>query len=694
MLGIGLEGSTALYLDGVYLGGGRNLLGELQDVARIEVLRGPQGTLFGKNAAAGAVSVTTAAPDEIFGASVTGGIGTNKLRYASTTINAPLSDTVLTRTNVSRSVSDGVFGNTDGGKRFGATDSLSGRTKLTWLATDKLTADFSLDATNNQGTRLPVVLVESGFNPAFGNGVTTFPLSDAPQGVTPLDSKNFPNTLVIIGEDGTPVRLDPGYGKATSEGASAKFTYDFNDTLSLSSITSYRTSFSKSHTGSAGLARFSPLAQPTSGYVSQADEKRKEVNQEFRLSGSNDFADWFVGTNYSQADNSSLDNMALPNQYVPGVEGATGRFGDQKEDVSATLKSLALFGDMIIPLTETVNVSVGARYSKDRTKVNWKEVQQRAGQVFYTNVGPGGIQVKDSWSNLSGRMVFDWTINDDVNTYAGITQGYKAGGFNTSLAPYLQDPSDDESPSTPVHPGASVIKPFNEEKSVNYEVGLKTALMDSSLFINTSLFYTKYKNYQLQTPNPANTRLSLIDTADAFTRGIDMDASWLATDELTVGMTMALMQAEFKQNTVAVDKGQDLLRAPKLSGSINLDYLQSLEVGDIRYNMTYSYSTTQRLTNQKLSGLQVEGADLTLTKDDIYSGSFDNLNARITFTPRGERWEAALWATNILDKAYRTDGHFELTNSTYSAAGGVARPYIRNAPRAVGFEMSYVFGEL
>ncbi|MGI9277439.1 MAG: TonB-dependent receptor domain-containing protein, partial [Endozoicomonas sp.] len=223
---------------------------------------------------------------------------------------------------------------------------------------------------------------------------------------------------------------------------------------------------------------------------------------------------------------------------------------------------------------------------------------------------------------------------------------------------------------------------------------VKTVLMDGSMYLNASLFRTNYKDFQLQTVNPDNTRLSIIDTADAFTQGLDVDLTWLATEQLTVGYNMALAQAEYTEDTIAVDKGQRLLRAPKFSAALNLDFVQPIEAGDIRYNMTYSYSSTQRLTNQKLSEMQVEDSGLTLTKSDIYSGSFDNLNARITFSPRGQNWETALWATNILDKAYRADGHFELTNSTLAQSGSIARPYIRNAPRAVGLEFSYYFGEL
>ena len=109
--------------------------------------------------------------------------------------------------------------------------------------------------------------------------------------------------------------------------------------------------------------------------------------------------------------------------------------------------------------------------------------------------------------------------------------------------------------------------------------------------------------------------------------------------------------------------------------------------------MTYSYSTTQRLTNSQVKDIPGQ-ASYTFKKSDIYSGSSDNLNARITFTPTSQKWQAALWATNILDKAYRADSHIILSNSTYSDLGGAARAYVRNAPRAVGAELTYYFGEL
>ncbi len=296
-LGVGVESSTAIYLDGVYLGGGAGLLGDLQDVNRIEVLRGPQGTLFGRNAAAGAISVTTNAPDDAFYGSVTGGIGSNNMRYANTTINAPISDTLLTRTNITRTVDDGVFANKGGGSRFGKTDAGAVRSRLTWLATDDLTADFSLDFSETKGGRTPIVVDR------VGNGISAFgvPGTD-PTNLSKLSDTSFDNNLVIIGADGKRKELDPDFGGAKNGGFGAKFSYDLNADMTLSSISSYRFSDARGHTGTGGLIDAGDGTGPVSGYVSNTEVKRKEFNQELRLSASADYVDWFVGVNYAKTE--------------------------------------------------------------------------------------------------------------------------------------------------------------------------------------------------------------------------------------------------------------------------------------------------------------------------------------------------------------------------------------------------------
>ncbi|CAM3746847.1 TonB-dependent receptor [Parendozoicomonas haliclonae] len=671
-LSLALQNSTAIYLDGVYLSGGTTILGDLQDIARVEVLRGPQGTLFGRNAAAGAISVTTNEPTETFHGDITGGLGNDGQRYVNATLNAPLSDSVLTRTTVARALGDGVYGNASGGKRFSSTDSLSGRSRITWLADNNLTVDLIVDASRYDGTRAPMVLDRAGNNPG-----TTI------SGLSKISDRRFPDSLVILDADGNPQALDPSYGDSTNDGAALKLSWDLNDTMTLSSLTAWRQAETVGHSGTGGLVSFDFGLGPTpavSGYVSDATDKREEFSQELRLSGTNELMDWFVGANYSATENSRRDRMALPASLSLG---AAGNFDDSAQNVDIEIDNLALFGDAVIPLTDDVNVSVGARYSKDETAVKWHAVQNKA-EVFYANIPAGGIKVDDSWSNASGRVVFDWTVNESINTYAGVSQGYKSGGFATLLAPTFD-------PTLPV--SASLINPFKEEKAINYEIGIKSSLLDDSMYLNAALYHTDYKDYQMQAGDPADQRRVIIDTADAFSRGLEVDLTWLATEQLTVGFNLGLNESEFKEGNLVVDKGQDLLRAPEFTAALNLDYFQPVERGALRYNMTYSYSSTQRMTNSRVADIPNKPG-YTFKKSDLYTGSTDNLNARISFTPTSERWEAALWATNLLDRAYREDSDIVLSNGTYDQMGGAARVYFRNPPRAFGAELTYYFGEL
>ena len=691
VLGLAIEQSSAIYVDGVRLSGSTHVLGNVQDLASIEILNGPQGTRVGGSAPAGAILLTTNKPTDTFSGDVSGGIGSNNLRYVKSTLNIPITESLLSRTSVYKAKDAGAFGNKSGGKRFASTDDTTVRTQLRWLINQELTADFALDASNLQGNRNPGIVTKStagAADPALD------PLEFlAPDNLGRISDTRFPNTNVIYDSNGNTRTLQPGDDFNRIFGSSAKFTWDLNESLSLTSITSYRKARMEGLTGSTVLVRtrindgfggFLPAGPQVATSVSDVRTHREEAMQEFRLDGYTHGISWTTGVNYSLVENEGRTTMALP-AYRNGLNpdgspnGVTGTFSDAGQDVDANRKSASLFGDAIFPLSNSVNLNVGARYAWDKTAVKWLEKTQGETQPSqFRNIPKGGIDVDDSWKHLYGRAVLDWNINDQTNLYGGVSQGYKPGGFDTNL-----------------EAGENPNEPFKKETNINYEVGTKSYFYDHGLWLATALYYNDYSNLQVQTGDPRIPGSTRNRNADAYVKGVEVDTSWETTERLTLGLTLSLSDAKYKEDIgSSIRKGQDLVNAPRFSSTVSVDYRWPVERGEVRFNTTYSYTTTQRLTNTR--PVELSGANMTFEKKDVYTGKTDMLNARATFTPTGGDWDISLWGTNLLNKSYREESAFHLATLPVGGNGDLlanAKTYRRNLPRAVGMEMTYRFSE-
>lgn len=691
VLGIGVQSSTAIYLDGVYLNGGQGVLGDLLDIERVEILRGPQGTLFGRNAAAGAISVTTAAPSsETFGA-VNISAGNYGLYDISGLYNVALSENLLFRGSVSKRERDGTFKNltkASGHDDFLSDDTTNARVKLSWLVNDDLTVNVLSDYTKYKGSG------GGGYIDSFAGPAV------ASETVFDTNDTSFTNNAVII-QNGQAVPLDPGFGDASNGGLAIKLDWAISENANINTITSYRVADTIGYAPTPGqVTAFLPdgSTAAVSSYVDLAKTDTEEFNQEIRFSYATERADWFVGLNYNKTTIEARNREATPaySDFVSQLgSGSTppidirGDFDDAGQSVDAEIESIAVFGDIIYSLTDTVNISVGARYSTDRTEVEFLPVEQR-GPFFYADLlttGIGKVSVSDRWSDLSGRLVLDWSLSDDVTLFAGVTQGYKSGGFNTVLAPF-QDADD----------------PFDEENSTNYEAGFKTILAAGSLQLNGSIYYTDYENFQTQVANPFNPSQPLNLTVDAVTQGVDLEAIWQLSENFTLTFATTYQDAEYTEDLViqgrngaqtSIDKGQELIRAPEFSHVVSANYVMGLDSGSLRFNVTASYTDDQRLGNATVESqnrtARSNSLDFTFTEDDFRSDDFTLVNARITYASIDEKWSVALWGRNIFDESYRTDEAIGLSNSTISFIGGVVRPYFRNEPSTYGVDFNYNF---
>lgn len=680
VLGIGFDQSVPLYLDGVYLGRGFDLIGDLMDVQQIEVLKGPQGTLFGRNAAAGAINVTTKQPSDATEGKIRLGAGSEALKTVQAMYNTALTDNVFVRVNGSMRKRDGWQENLDGGNDLYEQDQTTLRGKLLWEARDDLSMEFTADYSDVDNT-------QGGY--LIGKATPSIPTHD-------IDSKSAPSTTRLL--DGS--TAEP-YTKRKSKGYSAKFIWDINDDLTLTSITSYRSADLDMQVGNGSLT----VAVPFNNLpllVDKFDIETDEYSQEFRLSGISDTADWFAGLNYYKSEGTQIEPLALPALAAAlAPSPLQGTYGDDGQHSEVDTESYSVFGDIIWHLNDRWNLTTGLRYSYDEKTSEFKNYPQRLG-LFFAGVPASfaGNPTKDTtdWDDVSGRVVLDYQLDNNTIVFAGISQGYKSGGYGTTVGP-----ADAAT--------GNAFRPYDKETTTNYEAGIKSTLLDDRLRLNASVFFTEFENYQLQIADLQQPGTSLdLSAPEAESHGVDLEIAFAATENLSLNLSLGYLETEFAKDVeadngdIAIPEEQDLLRAPRWTTTAGLDYIVNLnDLGDLRFNTTYTYRTSQRLSNSPANSLisstiaTAGDPGITITEADNESGDYGLLNARLSLLSADESWEVALWGTNLTDKAYRDDDNSAVANavlSSLSAQSGIpmaVTSYTRNEPRMWGVDFTYNF---
>lgn len=661
--GYSSDQSIPVYLDGVYMGSGSAIVGDLMDVAQIEVLKGPQGTLFGRNAVGGAVSVTTSRPSDELEGQVSVGGGNYGLRTVKGMANLPLIDDELyLRVSGSTRNRDGWQKNIATGDRDGfEQDRWNARAKLLWIPTDNLEIEFTSDWQNEQD-HAGYYNVRGGFaaDALDGLGLLSAATKDA-KGTSANNGDAFFDGVSIAGPDGS--GIDHELNRKV-RGNALKVSWDINEDLTFTSISSYRemnSGISEDIDGSEYLV-----------LNVRSFMDNEEYSQEFRLNGTSEKLDWFVGLSAYRSDVAGQVNDSFGAIF-------TGAAFDETAKVKAKTESYALFGDAIYALNDTTNITFGLRASYDAKSQDIKN-PAAFGLIFpgdnqfldaNGNPDPSLTSSHENWSDISPRLVVDHQLNEDLMVFAGVSQGFKSGGFNSF-------PTVDTDPLSATFgfvPNGST-EPFDEEKITNYEAGFKSTLMEGRLRLNGSIYYYDFEDLQFLVGD--GTTIIAKNAGSATGLGIDIEAMYMITENLSISANLGWLDAEYGDDVVETDgnvivqDGQDLAYAPSLSGNLGIDYLLPLdELGEIRAHLNYAY-TGERTHN---------GA----STDSIYEEDASGLlSTRVSWLSSDENWEVAAWGTNLTNE------------DVIESLGGVTDDFgfissRRGEPRMYGVELSYFY---
>ena len=511
---LGIEPAVATFVDGVYRSRSGVAVSDLVDIARVEVLKGPQGTLFGKNTTAGVVHVITNRPNlEQTEGFVEGSYGEYDRVRAKAMTNLPVTDNSAVRVSGSWGDGDGYFDN-----NFGPDDS------------------NDLDRWNVQGQWLYVPSDDLEINLSASYSDIS-EICCAPIPVAELD-----DTDVYINTEEKNDATDAVY--------SMHLNWSISDAIQLTSITAYQ----DYELDTIVDGDFVPL--DILAIVEQVEIKG--FTQELRFSGSTDSLEWTLGGFYSD------DEIDRDRRFVWGEDVGVLPFGlspglGTVDILSQDGDSWAIFGQGTYAITERLAVTAGLRYNDESKDGDGKFELVQPGPP-----GPVNPSFKDSVNEDEptgmASIQYDW--NDNIMTYATYQHGYKAGGINLAR----------ESAGLPGQPGNAT---FDKETADNYEIGAKMDLWDDRVRLNVALFHTEYDDQQNQILVPPGVFI-VRNGEGSEIDGLELEGAFAATETLSFNFGLTLLDSSFDDGTDFGQGdvgGNDLPWAPETSGSIGWDYV-------------------------------------------------------------------------------------------------------------------------
>ena len=655
------ESPVAVFVDGSYVPYLSAVGASLFDLDHVEVLRGPQGTLFGRNATGGVIQVASARPTAELSGYALFQAGDHGQLHAEGAVSGPLGGGVLGRLSLSDDQHDGYFKNSLGGSK-GDADDLSWRAQLYKDFDGRgdltLMARGSRDRTSTSPYAAAAAypdpstgLFVKGNGAAFADFCSSF--FGAPVGPNPVDCVS--GDVEDHDRDTITNNRHGGGFKRDYYNFNATLNLDLGD-VRLTSITSYG-HLKKGYSDEDSDGTSYDLL------VFAQDARAEDFSQELRLAGRNGRFNWVVGA-YALGINGDYSSDV---SFYPGDPFFAA---DVANSWTLDDRTYALFGQTEVELTDALKLIVGARYDHDRKTFSFATPCAGPGCPLFGFTDPGIVQgsgydasvpgarpVRSS-DNWDGKLQLTWQVNDDVMVYGGVSRGTKAGGYNAG--------------STAFYTVAQTI--FDDEVLTDYEAGVKSSWLDNRLRLNASVFYYDYDKVQVFSQLGPST---LTFNDDARIYGAEFELQARPTPTLTLGANVSLLNSRLDpvavpnvlNGTVAM-VSQRFPNSPDttVSGYVRKEW--PVGPGYVAVQADAKWQSSQKLNL----------IDYPATLQPSYA----LVNGRISVGPADKRWEAAIYVQNIADQGYRVAAApFVTTN------GAIIEIY--GPPRLVGVSLMAQF---
>ena len=612
---VGTEVGTVI--DGVVMSSNELGLIDQFDVERMEVLRGPQGTLFGANTTAGVVNIVTRQPTGEFDAYGQAGIGNYNSKNVALALDFPIVDGLLAgKVEVANRSREGFYENLYNGERIGGINSTDIRGYLRWTPSSSFDATLKMeDQEARNGTDVLLNISHPGevfYTPTTPFGFELY--SDVPD---QHNSESKSTTLTM-----------------NWASAAGKFT----------SISNYLSWWTRGYQDIPGI-------NVKNGYDQIGDTTGWQMSEELRdVIHPTDTIEWLIG-GFAQRWHYDSDGEGWLAFAEPGLMDDTL--------ASQDTTNLALFTQLYWDVTNRLRLQIGGRLSSEKVSMDRNDVDSfnPAGTNPFLGFGnlvgattlPANplnpaVSGSHTWTNYGDKLGFDYKLADDVMGYGYYSRGFKSGGYNGRISL------------------ASEFGPFNPETVDSFELGIKSDLLEHRLRLNLSAFLNKWHDMQVDqvffSGNPPTATSAIANAARATTSGLELEAQIAPADGLRVDVTGGYLKATYDQFDTgsgaicppppAVQPtpcttsygGKDLPYAPKFNGSVTATYTTPVGDGVGTLLLQYTYDAARW-------GNYTEASTERLAADSL-------VNANLSWSPASKKWTIAAWSRNLLNKKYLT----------------------------------------
>jgi iron complex outermembrane recepter protein len=624
---------VGVYVDGVYVARSMGSILDLVELERVEVLRGPQGTLFGRNTIGGAINMVSRAPTEDFEAKVRVVAGSFDRKEAQASLNGKIAEGLSGRASILYRDREGWVERITDGTTLGDEETFAARGALRFNGIENLTVDLALDYANTEGTSSPSNVVqtsETATFPGFHNGALVGPPCVPPAGAL-TDPRCFNSQWVA-----RDVFKEQGTGNADTSvevfGASLTGEYVVSENLTVKSITGYR--------DTTALGNRDGDHTPITIQNTRDTWQHDQLSQEIDILG-NAFGDrlnWILGLYYFQEEGTNLNFVTFP---VVSFQSGGSIDNDNR----------AVFGQATYDLTEKLSLTAGMRWT-DETKRFLPDqlVLTDPTGGFPPGSVPGFRLVPNAESSVGFEEVtpmvnlaYDWT--DGFMTYVTYSEGFKSGGFTQRIFPPLPAP-----PS------------FDPEYAESIEAGFKFENADGRLRLNGAAYQTDYSDLQVLVLVGVQPLTS--NAAGAEISGFELELEALPADHLHVTAGIGYTNAQYTELDASVlalglSKDKAFAQVPEWTGNLGLSYEWSIGNAAVNPRVDLSYQSESYMDSVNTESLKQD--------------AFTLVNASISYRQEGSRWEAKLFGRNLTDETYFAGGFADLVDQGYAEAA-IGRP--------------------
>lgn len=620
----GFEQGVALYIDDVYLARPQGALLDIYDVERIEVLRGPQGTLYGRNAVGGAIKYVTRRLGEEPELRARVAVGTFNQRDLVVTGSAPLGERFKIGATVASLNRDGFGDNRFTGAEQYDKDMLGFRLSAEFAPNDDMLLRVAYDKTQDDSSAV------AGFRPYPGLASGEPVLGDVRD--TRAGASVNAATKGINGNN-----------EVESEGLSASFSWHLNEQITLRSITAWREDYTES------VIDFDSL--PVNDFDAPVIYDNEQFSQELQLLYTTDRINAVMGLYYLDAMASNDFDVVL-GQISGGVTAYTGGVVDTK--------AWSLFADVTWNVSERMALSLGGRYTSDKREADiFRGTYLGVGSPFFGNSAAIFLQATSdyetdrTYTDFSPRINLSYQLSDDTTVYGGYSQGFKAGSFDPRGANF----------ST-----SAVERGFDPETLDSFEIGLKSQWWSGRAITNVAVFYSDYQD--MQVPGSVGVDTDGDGTNDSFVgtvtnagkaeiSGIEFEGAFVLSEDFTANVAMSLLDAKIKEwmfNGVNVASARVVQNTPEEMFSIGLNYRLDVAGGDLNLSSTWAYKG--------------DTSQFEIPNPVLDQKAYDTLNLSAVWISGSDHWRVGLHGKNLTDEDIKTSGYcFGLSGGCPSALG-------------------------